>query len=115
MTQAEKLEALVRKAFDNRWRDGQLEPIVDPIIEIGRPIRLWQIAATDLIPIDLGVSAIIFDHDFAKALFGEQPVPVQVGSSVILDPLKPGWMGRLQEAVIADDPIDYMYEAVFGG
>lgn len=74
----------------------------------GNPEYISKIVLKDNIPNDI-VYAIIFNHDFAKALWGGE---IQV---VPADPYtRVNWKYHLQQMVIADDPIDYAYEAVFG-
>ena len=54
----------------------------------------------------LNISAIIFDHDFAKALWGDELIDVNIGArgaySIDL------WKYHIQNMVIADDPIAYL-------
>jgi len=51
---------------------------------------------------------IIFSHDFAKALWGEEELQHvnQAFSKVVKD----GWRRHLQQMVIAEDPIKYLGE-----
>lgn len=48
---------------------------------------------------------IIFSHDFAKALWGEEPSSNYFGKPGI-----PYWQYHLQQMVIAEDPIKYLGE-----
>lgn len=124
MTKAEKLEALIGKAIERGWTGSNL---VDT-----EAFYLLQ---------GVGPYDVIFDHDFAKALFGGERYTYhhdgykryEKGDLVAskLDPRIPAysaiedkdfWSGGvtyepyeyyLQQAVISDDPIDYMYKAVF--
>ncbi len=53
---------------------------------------------------------MLFDHDFARALFGEErrsSRPTGFGSYQ-------EWNYQLMQAVISDNPILYMYNAVYG-
>lgn len=62
---------------------------------------------------------IIFNHDFAKALWGEELhqeifiVPKELNKRFAgtkdLD-IKPTWMYHLQQMVIAEDPVQYLGE-----
>lgn len=114
MTQAEKLEALVRRAGGNGWLD------VRPCLE--------QLAHTPDFGLVTFYPLVIFNHDFARALFGEENTHSQkpwsddysihgacdgdcYGGAHFDGPV---FEYRLMHAVISNNPIDYMYEAVFG-
>lgn len=99
MTQADKLEALVQRARSNGW---DMAAYAD-----------WAQGATHLVH-GTNWYALTFNHDFARALFGEKP-------EYEMDLYSPDnyqlnlncWEWHLQQAVISDDPIDYMYSVVF--
>lgn len=66
---------------------------------------------------------IIFNHDFAKALWGEkypkvelppQPdyVDIDEEDTYSLGALVPHWQFHLQRMVVADDPIEYLESAL---
>lgn len=112
MTQAEKLSKLIQKAIDGGW---------EPEEWVQGPQHLTQ----SLMQMDK-VNTVIFNHGFAKALWGDNVYYTtyrdMFGSTVSKDDPKaikghanglPKWQYRLQQMVIADDPIDYMYKAVF--
>lgn len=90
LTQDEKLEALVNKAFENGWHGSVVSPDIEFFPEH------W-----------------IFQHKFAKALFGEELGPWKKYAHC--EHRKTAWRYFLQEAVISEDPIGYFYEMVFGG
>lgn len=120
MTQAEKLEALVRKAAGQSW----VYPGKEIGLDLDRDMRFsdnrmiwtgddwwsWQ--------------EIIFNHGFARALFGDGPNCAYCGFGPHMMHPRPCiegsniwpylWEHHLQQAVVSDDPIDYMYKAVFG-
>lgn len=130
MSDAEKLEALVRKAVEGGWDS------------YGWPD--WAVWGEDTIMFydksqehdhtkmvqhgnELELSTIIFNHDFARALFGNDHVDCDCSHECECqcaicrngwDVLPLGelhsWQHHLQQAVISPDPIDYMYKAVFG-
>jgi hypothetical protein len=56
---------------------------------------------------------IIFNHDFAKALWGESK-PIDIGRrdaggyKTFGQPMSIGWQEHLRDMVIADDPIKYL-------
>jgi|ERR1043165_3678226 hypothetical protein len=126
-TQAEKLETLVREATEKGCnKAGSLS------------MDGWLVAIRDY-PNDVDWNALIFNHDFARALFGNFPTYVHDGymrfdkgeevqswlgrSSKALKDEEfttgalsySSWQYHVMQALIADDPIGYMYEAVFGG
>ena|SRR5687768_10370284 len=104
MTNNDKLKALIDKAIEGGWhdvgtfyRDGQMTTYVD------------QNTAY----------ALIFNHNFAKALFGE-PVtihPTDTSHGVLLNGVFEmttlGWKDHLKRAVVSEDPISYMYGVVY--
>lgn len=122
LSQAEKLEALIRKAIDSGWTPGSP----------GWAIRgngIYYIGDVTITREDF--ATLIFNHDFARALFGEDvlqnPTRLQDGTyrsgDTYLDekeqlikvkPLLLAWQYHLQQAVISNVPIDHMYKAVFG-
>ena len=96
MSNQEILERAIYKAIYGGWRAGELATYAN-ILEA--PI-------------------IIFNHNFAKALWGEEPYAkviwphpdyeLQTGSTYLA--LTPLWQYHLQQMVIADDPIKYLGE-----
>lgn len=102
-TQAEKLEALIRRANNNGYTSY--------------PSSWAEYEAWD---IDKPYTTFIFNHDFARALFGEKPeygikrygptpntITRQDAGEFV------PWQFHLQQAVISDNPVDYMYKVVF--
>lgn len=115
MTDAQKLQALIRKASWFKATDSWNVEVINDRLFVGTETE-WH---TDE---DFGLAKhmyswqeIIFDKDFARALFdnskyeccdystceGNREVPLQ------------WWQHKLQQAVISDNPIDYMYKEVF--
>lgn len=117
MTQAEKLEALVRKATDNGFTfkdmgqlgteyigiDGTTDWCIIKLQEIGGEI--WRML----------MQVLIFNHDFARVLFGTEMVRhMEVdddGNAWQFSSL--AYQYYPMHAVISDDPIEYMYKVVF--
>lgn len=109
MTQAEKLKALVRRAVACGW-DGIADSTPDRLL-------FYQVGETDVFA--RSAEQIIFNHDFARALFGEQEfqgLDAVIASEDAFTGVKRThyWQCHLQQAVISNDPIDYMHKAVFG-
>lgn len=86
MDMNEKLESLVQEAIENGW-DSSTLPSGDYINSM-----------------DHHHEELIFNHDFAKALFGE-------GVSDFNN--TPMFEYQLMRAVVSPDPIDYMYDVIF--
>jgi len=93
------LERAIQKSIDGGWNAELHGTTLRKIGKDGRPYA-W-----------IGVSTwanrdLIFSHDFAKALWGDEPWDALQGE---LDHVRsPKWMCRLQQMVIADDPIKYL-------
>lgn len=114
MTQAEKLEALVRRGIK---RGLQAETVK---IENGYIVlKTWKGHKDNCRNDAYRSLEILFDQKLglARALFGEYgPCSFYVPAHEPYD--EPDsieyFQYRLQQAVISDDPIDYMYKVVFG-
>lgn len=104
--------------FHNTWHKYRWE-VLDTLGAAIAPDNECRIYVTpdgtrDIVldPID-----IIYDHDFAKALWGEQGFPgeftgkypnPQLESNLIPGGAQRGWKYHLQQMVVADDPIAYL-------
>jgi hypothetical protein len=102
-SQEEKLRALIEKAIDGGWnlwghKSWQFVELYGVIVGIRFP--------DDETALNVRTTELIFDHDFARALFGEDNNPDEWPEF--------WWQRQLQMAVIDKDPIDYLYEEVFG-
>jgi len=124
ITQSQKLEALVQRAIDGGWqrlankrwevigRDfgyGQESWVIEKLENV-EPI--WEDYYHDK-------EWAIFNHDFARALFGKGIINnskevLRQGDIIEYKDWPAAWQHHLQQAVVSDDPISYMYEAVFG-
>lgn len=91
MTNQQILEKAIQKAVDNGYVSNYIKPRVEELIDSSLHY------------------AVIFNHDFAKALW---PDSYHKGSVVYgLPPLENdviAWQYHLQHMVIADDPIKYL-------
>jgi len=128
LTQSEKLEALVKRAIEDGWKPVEKEFEWRVIDTYPAPFLSIMIAIVDTSAFDgnnvvekkLTVNDIIFNHDFAKALFGEQDHDLFVigttgnGEHTTVNHPMPSCDYHLQHAVMAPNPIDYMYDEVFG-
>lgn len=107
MTDQEVLEKAIKKAIDNGWDNwGRLLGVdaknsPNPIYQFGRKTLHF-----DRHPV------LIYNHDFAKALWGEvkvgrtEHIP-HVGTKTYYKP-NTGWHYHLQRMVISDNPIHYL-------
>jgi hypothetical protein len=77
-----------------------------------KPIDTKHLIVTDNVTGErFGYETWIYDHDFAKAIWGERQrveVPNQVGLGG--GTWSPGWEDHLKNMVVADDPIAYLGE-----
>ena len=113
MTQSEKLEALLNRAVSNGWKvEGEFKHIRKTLDD--ELIVTFTYKHRDFIH---SAASIIIDHEFAKALFGNEMYwtahPGKSGYKRNEFEI-PAYKMHLQQAVIAPDPIDYMYKEVFG-
>lgn len=117
MTTNDKLKALIEKAIEDGW-DATFKELgkdnagyMQYSLGFNKSTRNWFEDNT------LDHNDIIFNHDFAKALFKTSILPPSYTKNIVLSShftLKPlGWEDHLQKAVISDDPISYMYGVVF--
>ena len=123
----EILEKAIRKAIDGGWKgtpymslDGDwmgnppkwrvAQPFMDAVI-------IYTTGGLDCLDIHINSEHVIFNHDFAKALWGDE----EHGEEDYYSPkhndcsgsswLK-SWEYHLKEMVIADDPIKYLGENI---
>lgn len=125
MTQQQKLEALIEKAIESGWyvRGGKVTEmhfLPNAGKGIWSQIYTWQKETDNQLGTGLhvvgGLYDFIFNHDFAKALFGDDMHTEWSSTGPDWSPLIETdlyeWQYHLQQAVISDDPIGTMYEAV---
>lgn len=144
MTQAEKLEALLKKATKNGYHTPD-DMIFLPNWGKSAPLNSLQFADDYKDVWHIPIEVVIFNKNFARALFpkGKYIFGQLIPNDWEVDPpilqtqgyfrwFTPADVNKsycmvttlieldaadyhLQQAVIADDPIDYMYKEVFGG
>lgn len=116
MTNIEIIEHAVQRAFANGYvTTVHGEPTKHRLVSTDGYISHWQEPGTYQIVL-LDVKRLIFNHDFAKALWGEDPAMFAM-EDIKKDELgkvyMPGltwWQYHLQQMVIAEDPIKYLGE-----
>lgn len=101
MTNKQILEKAIQKAIDGEWSDGKAA--------MSQLTHTPEWALGGQMPF---VMSVIFNHDFAKALWGDG----KGGDYYKLnDPKRTRrklWEHMLQQMVIADDPIKYLGENI---
>ncbi len=107
MSNQEVLERAIQKAIDGGW-DMKY-----------RGSSLWNVRELSVTiadyPLHNSPEALLFNHDFAKALWGEDLVQnLDYRQSITSDVawVFPAWQYHLQQMVIADDPIKYLGENI---
>jgi hypothetical protein len=110
MTQSEKLEKLVEYAIENGFELKDW----DRLPEVPGAKQMFINTLGD-------AKTLIFNHDFAKALFGKEEICItceqsrtHVAYRCDFPAYELTYRHFLQQAVIAPNPIDYMYKEVFG-
>ena len=118
MSDREILEKAIQKAIGAGWKQPCVVGVYRGLnhdVVTGELFACWQYK--DLMPIVYSVTGLIFNHDFAKALWGEElvhetfVVPKELneraaGTSSLA--IKPNWQYHLQQMVISADPIKYL-------
>ena len=119
MTETDKLSALVERAIENGWVPDRYDETERRSSELNYEfVAIWY----DFRSYPENYKLFIFDHDFARALFGDKKIEVYGGAwtkgmskpTTIELHQVPAYLHHLQQAVISTDPIEYMYKEVFG-
>lgn len=135
MSEKDILEEAIQKAIDGGWwpfapLDGRYKEKTKPemfkrFYEVEydgiRSKSQWDHDCLECYDPAYPINDFIFDHDFAKALWGEELhhktfiVPKELSTRFAgtrdLD-IKPIWQYHLQQMVIAEDPIKYLSENI---
>ena len=95
-----KLKKIIEFAVENGWDRFSLLGDKYKAEFNGEDIRVRLHAQF----VDVSMEEILFNHDFAKAVFGESmPTPNGIWD---------GWAYHIKEAVMSKDPIDYYYKYI---
>lgn len=102
MTDKEILQKAIQKAIDSGWIINDIRWNDEMSVE---SVDFWFENDHG----DLAVNNLIWRHDFAKKLWGEEEyfdphIPEIMGLAM--------WQYHLQEMVIAEDPIQYLAENI---
>ena len=129
MSNKQILEKAIEKAWDQEWRPidhigagaWKLKTPAIPELMWRWPWILFRSFDNDGGEVEVNIEHIIFDHDFAKALWGEDDDVHHLDREYV----NPGigghydeheqvpmqlWQLNLMQMVIADDPIKYLKE-----
>lgn len=108
MTNQEILEKAIQKAIEGGYNMGGLLSPMDPgSYEVLAPFdgSYLRIEMTNWTgdKYTESINSVIYDRDFAKALWGEsEPIKGQEPWQTL------GWEHHLKNMVVADDPIEYL-------
>lgn len=123
MTNKETLERAISLAIEGGWiPDYEIKRVSQSIPGEHDEKRCWVIYKLQNVePIweDLYVNAerTIFDHNFARSLWGEEPytdnktLRMSLRDGIVTShkfSTEPAWQYHLQAMVLADDPIEYL-------
>lgn len=92
-TDEQILTKAIEKALAGGWKFRRVDMLNAPV----------ELAEWALNPLEPRYPSLIFNHDFAKALWGEDS-----NFFPDIDNWQPEWEHHLQQMVIADDPIKYL-------
>lgn len=119
MSNQEILEKAIQKAIDGGFEYKNISvndnDYGDWFFQIGAPAKnmdgIWYSRENN-------IEKLIFNHDFAKALWGEErdlkdvQYTLELGDGEVTTPIYrlniPLWRWHLQQMVIAEDPIKYL-------
>ncbi len=112
MTDKETLERAIQKAIASGWNRVGLTDEGEMHFTDGGIVVDWLRGGRDFV----ATETIIFNHDFAKALWGEEEVTtaweLKDGGERILNALLTAYKHHLMQMVVADDPIKYLGENI---
>ena len=103
MSDKQILEKAIHKAIDGGWKEAHgntLHVLDDGTIVV---VLKRKQGADYAYGTNTSLFNIIYQHDFAKALWGEEPIPPVVHGHEI-----PWWKMHLSQMVISDNPIEYL-------
>mgnify|MGYP001616230773 CR=1 FL=1 len=106
MKHEEILKKAIKKAIKNGWSGWVVSWKVIPQGKYPR-VKLMG-SEQGFEDSDLFLEQLIYQHDFAKAFFGEK----EVGTYDSRFDSEPAWTRYLQEMVLASEPLKYLEEFV---
>ena len=120
MTTQQKLQKLIEAAIDGGWKQmhiGKYAGMTHDLIS-GELVTVWEHKGLETkwsVMSKWSVMAVIFNHEFNKALWGEGERPpclcdYEDWMCEEIQHNTNAWQYHLQRAVINENPIDYMYD-----
>lgn len=112
MTNKLILEKAIQKAIDGGWKDLNSQVPIQ-MRNYADQVRIVKMSTNDdgMVGSEpFGLNEIIFNHDFAKALWGSEPMCPDLGETVDEGHYGaiPWFEYHLQQMVISEDPIGYL-------
>lgn len=119
MTNPEILTKAIKKAIASGWQTTLAAILINWSVD-SEDGAVWVNRKIEGIPMyPMFAEVIIFNHDFAKALWGEEMVAtrhtITMFNGLELDSSElwlPNFKYHLQRMVVADDPIKYLGENI---
>lgn len=111
MTNQQILEKAIQKAIGGGWKALQLNG-AEHWLEATPEHRTEDVRMMIVIGSKTHSESFrntIYDHDFAKALWGEEMQNHEFRKKAFGE-YRPAWQGHLMQMVIAEDPIKYLGE-----
>jgi len=115
MTKQEQLTKLIEIAVENGWKlkdnDGKIIDLekFEILVDLDSPVGFVHFDSKDCL-ISRYLERIYFNHDFAKAIWGEWKNDEQAWDENCYAPMGiVRWQYHLQQAVISDDPLEYYW------
>lgn len=116
MTNQEILTKAISKAIDGGWQPFETMAGNKVLIQQWQNNEMVEVGIyNDAKPQDIltwvrELEGIIFNHDFAKALWGDKSIAFENTDSLILKAATRAWQYHLQQMVVAENPIEYLGE-----
>lgn len=120
MNKSEIIRAAIKKAASNGLHPGAALTTMDMLDKSVTVISPGELLARNMESNILFRQTMLFNKEFAKALWGERLVDMRTGNKLVLKKIQagavyaiytlPSWQYHLQQMVIADDPIKYLGE-----
>jgi hypothetical protein len=110
------LEKAIQKAIDGGWEAHGVFRQVEFLVDEDMALLVWYDYGDEATFLGFrSENDVIFNHDFAKALWGERKVDrieELPGRVKTYYKTNSGWHYHLQQMVIAEDPIKYLGENI---
>lgn len=124
MSNQQVLKEVIEKAIERGWdphglADYEFWMAKTPVSELGIAVSLNPAGGLDveIAYEDFDYHRIIFDHEFCKALWGEEFIISHKANSIgqVGSWHEPAWRHHLSQLAIAEDRIEYLRLHALGG